>query len=76
MSQQFQLRQALIDIRNLRNDVPVFNPDNLESKELIEAYNNTLFTLVSRVQSEVGFDTYEKALTFVDKEIEILGEVA
>jgi hypothetical protein len=76
MSQQFQLRQALIDIRNLRNDVPVFNPDNPESKELIEAYNNTLFTLVSRVQSEVGFDTYEKALIFVDKEIEILGEVA
>ena len=73
MTDQFNLRQALIEIRNLRNTVPVFNPHDEESKDLIQAYQTTLFDKVNEIQQALGFENYEKALIFVDTEIPMLG---
>jgi hypothetical protein len=73
MTDQFNLRQALIEIRNLRNAVPVFNPRDEESKDLIQAYQTTLFDKVTQIQQALGFENYEKTLIFVDTEIPMLG---
>jgi len=62
--------KALIErIRELRHDVPEFKKNDVETKDLINAYHNTQTELVTRVQSLMGFDTYGEALTFVDKQI-------
>lgn len=61
---------ALVErIRELRHDVPEFKKNDVETKDLINAYLNTQTELVTRVQSLMGFDSYGEALTFVDKQI-------
>lgn len=61
---------ALVErIRELRHDVPEFKKNDVETKDLINAYHNTQTELVTRVQSLMGFDTYGEALAFVDKQI-------
>jgi len=61
---------ALVErIRELRHDVPEFKKNDVETKDLITAYHNTMTELVTRVQSLMGFDTFGDALTFVDKTI-------
>ena len=61
---------ALVErIRELRHDVPEFKKNDVETKDLINAYHNTQTELVTRVQSLMGFDSYGEALTFVDKQI-------
>lgn len=61
---------ALVErIRELRHDVPEFKKNDVETKDLINAYLNTQTELVTRVQSLMGFNSYGEALTFVDKQI-------
>jgi len=61
---------ALVErIREVRHDIPEFKKNDVETKNLINAYHNTQTELLMRVQSLMGFDTYGETLTFVDKQI-------
>ena len=55
--------------------MPDFNPDDSESKGKIERAHEVIHGLVLAVKSEVGFETYEQALKFIDQEIRNLSAV-
>ena len=63
------LTEMLTAIKTLRNEVPEFNPNDVESKEKIEHFHQTIHSLVLTVKAEVGFDSYEQTLKFIDQEI-------
>lgn len=67
--EQQEVTEAIQRVRELRNDVPEYEENNPEAKELIAAYHTTLYHLVSHVQDLKGFGSYSEALEFVDEEI-------
>ena len=63
-------------IKTLRDDVPEFNPNDPDSKEKIDAFHQAVHSKVMAIKIELGFEDYEQALKFIDKEIENLGRRA
>ena len=63
------LNETLKAIHTLRNEVPQFNPDDAESKEKIEHFHTAIHNLILSVKNEVGFDTVEQTLKFIDLEL-------
>ena len=63
------LREMLIAIRKLRDEVPQFNPDDASSKEKIEYFHMAIHGLILQIKNELGFDTVEQTLKFVDMEL-------
>ncbi len=63
------LHEMIMLIHKLRNEMPDFNPNDSESKEAIEQVHQRIHQIVLGVQREVGFETYEQALKFIDQEI-------
>lgn len=69
------LGELITAIHLCRNQMPDFNPDDSESKGKIERAHEIIHGLVLAVKSEVGFETYEQALKFIDQEIRNISAV-
>lgn len=69
------LGELIAAIHLCRNQMPDFNPDDSESKGKIERAHEIIHGLVLAVKAEVGFETYEQALKFIDQEIRNLSAV-
>ncbi len=63
------LGELITAIHLNRNHMPDFNPNDSESKEKIERAHEIIHGLVLAVKAEVGFETYEQTLKFIDQEI-------
>jgi hypothetical protein len=66
------IQDSIAAIRKLRNEVPEFNPHDADSKDKIEEFHLTIHGLVMVIQEEIGFETYEQTLKFIDQEIKNL----
>lgn len=69
------LEQLISGIRELRKTMPDFNPNEDDSKGKIEEAHLSIHHLVMKVQAEVGFDSYEQTLKFIDQEIENVSRI-
>ena len=69
MTQPTTLHEMLQAIRKLRDEVPAFDPTDGGNKEKIEYFHQALHLVVLSIQQEVGFDSYEQALKFIDTEL-------
>jgi len=63
------LAEMLATVKKLRDEVPVFDPSADGNKEKIEYFHQALHLVVLSIQQEVGFDSYEQALKFIDTEL-------
>jgi hypothetical protein len=63
------LHEMLMAVKKLRDEVPVFDPNVDGNKEKIEYFHQALHTVVLSIQQEVGFDSYERTLKFIDTEL-------
>lgn len=64
-----EVRNLIESIKRLRAEMPEFKPNDTEVKDMISAYQSTLFTLVNKVRELMGFESYNEALMFVDTSI-------
>ena len=64
----------LLTIRSLRNEVPQFDPNDASSKEKIEYFHIAIHNLLLSVKNEVGFETIEQTLKFVDMELRAMAQ--
>lgn len=74
-SKVMSLQDMILAVKKLREEVPVFNPNDPQSKEKIDQFHQSIHSLILSVQQEVGFDSYDSALTFIDNEVAILGRL-
>jgi hypothetical protein len=74
-SRTASLTDMLTAIKTLRNEVPEFNPDDAASKEKIESFHQTIHALIVSVKNEIGFETYEQTIKFIDMEIRNMGKI-
>lgn len=63
------LYEMLQTVKKLRDEVPVFDPNVDGNKEKIEYFHQALHSVVLSIQQEVGFESYEQALKFIDTEL-------
>ena len=75
MTQTISMQDTLRAIKKLRDEMPEFATDP-DVKDLINNYQTILHSLVSHVQQEVGFKSFEQTLKFVDTELEMMGRLA
>ena len=66
---RLSIQYTIAAIRKLRNEVPEYNPDDADNKDVINAYHATIHGFVQAIQEEVGFEHYDQALKFIDQEI-------
>lgn len=64
-----EVRNLIESIKRLRAEMPEFKPNDTEVKDMISAYQSTLFILVNKVRELMGFESYNEALMFVDTSI-------
>jgi hypothetical protein len=63
------LHDMLQTIKKLRDEVPAFDPSDGGNKEKIEYFHQQIHSAVLTIQREVGFDSYEQTLKFIDVEL-------
>lgn len=63
------LQEMLQTVRKLRDEVPAFDPKDGGNKEKIEYFHQAIHQVVLSIKQEVGFDSYEQALKFIDVEL-------
>ena len=63
------LHEMLQKVRELRDGVPAFDPSDGGNKEKIEYFHQQIHLVVLSIQREVGFETYEQTLKFIDVEL-------
>jgi len=66
------IQDTIAAIRKLRNEVPEFNPHDVDAKDKIEEFHLTIHGLVMVIQEDIGFENYEQTLKFIDQEIKNL----
>lgn len=71
MSAPATLTEMLEAVRRLRSEIPEFNPRNGGNKEQINYYTDAIHALVLIIKQEVGFETYEQTLRFIDTELKM-----
>lgn len=66
------ISQAINNIRTLRNEVPEWKENSVENKEAIESFHIRLDGYLMAIKQEVGFESMEQTIKFVDQEIQNL----
>lgn len=61
-------------VSQLRSDLPEYKVGDTESKDLINAYHNTISLLVEQIRAVEELPNYGTALSFVDRELKERGE--
>ncbi len=69
-----EAKRHIANIKQLRHDIPEFKKNDVEVKDQINAFHNTITELVIKVQFEMGFATFGDALYFIDSELKRNGE--
>jgi hypothetical protein len=65
------LHEMLQTVKKLRDEVPAFDRKDGGNKEKIEYFHQAIHAVTLSIQKEVGFDTYQQALKFIDTELRI-----
>lgn len=66
------LQEMLATIKKLRDEVPTFDPNDDGNKEKIEYFHQAIHAVTLSIQSEVGFETYDQAIKFIDVELQAI----
>lgn len=66
------LHELLQTVRKLRDEVPAFDPKDGGNKEKIEYFHEAIHKVVLSIKQEVGFETYEQTLKFIDVELNLV----